>query len=75
MFKDEENELLIPRPKLIRERANDFNSLDARDFVIRYRFLKVSEFKVLEQIYFFSSFFFLNIMQNNNYKLPIFLKL
>lgn len=48
---DEEDEEEVPRrPRWIKERCDDFESLDDRDFVTRYRLSKVTVMKILEEI-------------------------
>lgn len=52
---DEDNEddfifFAVRRPRWIRERAEDFDSLDDRDFITRYRLTKPTVLSILEKI-------------------------
>lgn len=50
---NDEDELVIfsiRRPRWIRERAEDFESLDDRDFITRYRLTKPTVLSILEKI-------------------------
>jgi len=50
---DDEDDILIfsiRRPRWIRVRAEEFDSLDDHDFITRYRLTKPTVLKILEQI-------------------------
>lgn len=55
-FEDDNNEeddmiiFAVRRPRWIRERAEEFDNLDDRDFITRYRLTKLSVLSVLEKI-------------------------
>lgn len=49
---DEEDIIIfaVRRPRWIRERAQEFDNLDDRDFITRYRLSKATVLLILEQI-------------------------